>query len=86
MGGKEAHEIQVTSVNNCFVLSLQILYRTVHVGGKETRQIQETPESDWRDDEVMQRVLLCIRALTDHRKVSGLLRRRRCRWLREELW
>ena len=42
------------------------------MGGKETLEIQKTPESDWRDDEVMQRVLLCLRALTDRRKVSRL--------------
>ena len=62
----------MTSVSDCFALSLQIQYRTVQVGGKETLEIQKTPESDWRDDEVMQRVLLCLRALTDRRKVSRL--------------
>lgn len=43
----------------------KIQHRIAQVGGTEVKEIQKTPESDWRDDEVMQRTLFCLRALTD---------------------
>ncbi|KAL8560829.1 hypothetical protein ACOMHN_032941 [Nucella lapillus] len=48
----------------------KVQYQTSSVGRgvQEVKAIQTTPESDWRDDEVMQRSLACVRALTDHLK------------------
>ncbi|XP_076457023.1 uncharacterized protein LOC143291184 [Babylonia areolata] len=46
----------------------RVTYKVRSIGGREVQAIQQTPESDWRDDEVMQRTLACLRALTDHCK------------------